>query len=155
MAMFFDDFKVGDKFTSPARTVTETDIVMFAGLSGDYNPLHTDSEFCKKTIFGEKIAHGLLGLSILTGLSTRLGIFDGSAIAFLGINDWKFKKPILVNDTIHFEMEVIEKRETSKDDRGIIFREFKLINQKDEVVQSGVLPIMVVRRKEHAVVNEK
>lgn len=146
MAMFFDDFKVGDKFTSPGRTVTETDIVMFAGLSGDYNPLHTDNEFCKDTIFGEKIAHGLLGLSILTGLSTRLGIFDGSAIAFLGINDWKFKKPILVDDTIHFEMEVIEKRETSKSDRGIIFRKFELKNQKDEVVQEGVLPIMVVRK---------
>lgn len=114
MVMYFDDFNIGDKFTSPARTVTETDIVMFAGLSGDYNPLHTDAEFCKDTIFGEKIAHGLLGISILTGLSTRLGIFDGSAIAFLGINDWKFKIPILTNDTIHFEMEVVDKRETSK-----------------------------------------
>lgn len=146
MAMFFDDFNVGDTFTSPARTVIESDVAMFAGLSGDYNPLHTDAEFCKDTIFGEKIAHGLLGLSILTGLSTRLGIFDGSAIAFLGINDWKFKKPILINDTIHFEMEIIEKRETSKNDRGILFRSFKLINQKDEVVQDGVLPIMIVRK---------
>lgn len=147
MALYFEDFKVGDKFTSPARTVTETDIVMFAGLSGDYNPLHTDSEFCKTTIFGEKIAHGLLGLSILTGLSTRLGIFDGTAIAFLGINDWKFAKPIFANDTIHFEMTVIETRETSKDDRGIIFREFTLYNQNDEVVQQGTLPIMVKRKK--------
>lgn len=146
MVMYFDDFNVGDKFTSPARTVTETDIVMFAGLSGDYNPLHTDAEFCKDTIFGEKIAHGLLGISILTGLSTRLGIFDGSAIAFLGINDWKFEKPILTNDTIHFEMEVVDKRETSKKDRGIIFREFKLLNQNKEVVQSGILPIMVVKK---------
>lgn len=145
MARYFEEFEVGEKFISPARTVTETDIVLFAGLSGDYNPLHTDSEFCKDTIFGEKIAHGLLGLSILTGLSTRLGIFDGTAIAFLGINDWKFLKPILVNDTIHFEMEVIEKRETSKSDRGIIFRKFELLNQREEVVQSGVLPIMVKR----------
>lgn len=145
MARYFEEFEIGEKFISPARTVTETDIVLFAGLSGDYNPLHTDSEFCKDTIFGEKIAHGLLGLSILTGLSTRLGIFDGTAIAFLGINDWKFLKPILVNDTIHFEMEVIEKRETSKSDRGIIFRKFELLNQRDEVVQSGVLPIMVKR----------
>lgn len=146
MALYFEDFYVGQTFKSPARTVTETDIVMFAGLSGDYNPLHTDSEFCKNTIFGEKIAHGLLGLSILTGLSTRLGIFDGTAIAFLGIENWKFVKPILTNDTIHFEMEVIEVRETSKSDRGIIFRKFELKNQKDEVVQSGVLPIMVLRK---------
>lgn len=146
MALYFEDFYVGQKFKSPARTVTETDIVMFAGLSGDYNPLHTDNEFCKNTIFGEKIAHGLLGLSILTGLSTRLGIFDGTAIAFLGIENWKFLKPILTNDTIHFEMEVIEVRETSKSDRGIIFRKFELKNQKDEVVQSGILPIMVLRK---------
>lgn len=148
MARYFEEFEVGEKFTSPARTVTETDIVLFAGLSGDYNPLHTDSEFCKDTIFGEKIAHGLLGLSILTGLSTRLGIFDGTAIAFLGINDWKFLKPILVNDTIHFEMEVIETRETSKSDRGIVFRKFELLNQRNEVVQTGVLPIMVKRKTE-------
>lgn len=146
MARYFEEFEVGEKFTSPARTVTETDIVLFAGLSGDYNPLHTDSEFCKDTIFGEKIAHGLLGLSILTGLSTRLGLFDGTAIAFLGINDWKFLKPVLANDTIHFEMEVIEKRETSKLDRGIIFRKFELYNQRKEVIQSGVLPIMVKRK---------
>ena len=146
MARYYEEFEVGEKFTSPARTVTETDIVLFAGLSGDYNPLHTDSEFCKDTIFGEKIAHGLLGLSILTGLSTRLGIFDGTAIAFLGINDWKFKKPVFANDTIHFEMEVIEKRETSKLDRGIIFRKFELYNQRNEIIQSGILPIMIKRR---------
>lgn len=147
MVMYYDDFKVGDRFTSPGRTVTETDVVMFAGLSGDYNPLHTNEEFCKDTIFGERIAHGLLGLSILTGLSTRLGIFDGSAIAFLGINDWKFKKPILIGDTIYFDMEVVEMRETSKEDRGIIFRKFELKNQHHEIVQQGVLPIMVVRKK--------
>ncbi|MEK4131115.1 MaoC/PaaZ C-terminal domain-containing protein [Solibacillus sp. FSL W8-0474] len=146
MARYFEEFEIGEKFVSPARTVTETDIVLFAGLSGDYNPLHTDSEFSKDTIYGEKIAHGLLGLSILTGLSTRLGIFDGTAIAFLGINDWKFLKPVLANDTIHFEMEVIEKRETSKADRGIIFRKFELYNQRKEVIQSGVLPIMLKRK---------
>lgn len=143
MAKYFEEFVVGEKYVSPARTVTETDIVMFAGLSGDYNPLHTDSEFCKDTIFGEKIAHGLLGLSIITGLSSRLGIFDGTAIAFLGINDWKFVKPIFTNDTIHFEMIVKDKRKTSKEDRGIIIREVKLYNQHGDVVQEGTLPIMV------------
>jgi acyl dehydratase len=148
MAKYFEEFLVGEKYVSPARTVTETDIVIFAGLSGDYNPLHTDSEFCKDTIFGEKIAHGLLGLSILTGLSSRLGIFDGTAIAFLGINDWKFVKPIFANDTIHFEMTVADKRETSKADRGIIFREVKLYNQHGDVIQQGTLPIMVKRQQE-------
>ena len=151
MVMYFDDFNVGDKFTSPARTLTETDIVMFSGLSGDYNPLHTDNEFCKSTIFGEKIAHGLLGLSIVSGLVNRLGIFNGSAIAFLGIEKWKFVKPIMINDTIHVEMTVIDKRETSKDDRGIIFRETVLFNQHNEVVQQGTLPILVKRNLEKRV----
>jgi acyl dehydratase len=146
MAKYFEEFSVGEKYTSPARTVTEADIVFFAGLSGDYNPLHTDSEFAKDTVFGEKIAHGLLGLSILTGLCSRLGIFDGTAIAFLGIEKWKFIKPIFANDTIHFEMTIVDKRETSKPDRGIIFREFTLYNQRNEVIQQGTLPIMVKRR---------
>lgn len=154
MAKYFEDFIEGETYVSPARTVTETDIVMFAGLSGDYNPLHTDAEFCKDTIFGERIAHGLLGLSILTGLSTRLGIFDGTAIAFLGINEWKFAKPILVNDTIHFEMTVKEKRETSKADRGIIIREVTLFNQRNEVVQHGILPIMVKRKVENSIASQ-
>lgn len=154
MAKYFEDFIEGETYVSPARTVTETDIVMFAGLSGDYNPLHTDAEFCKDTIFGERIAHGLLGLSILTGLSTRLGIFDGTAIAFLGINEWKFSKPILVNDTIHFEMTVKEKRETSKADRGIIIREVTLFNQRNEVVQHGILPIMVKRKVENSIASQ-
>lgn len=154
MAKYFEDFIEGETYVSPARTVTETDIVMFAGLSGDYNPLHTDAEFCKDTIFGERIAHGLLGLSILTGLSTRLGIFDGTAIAFLGINEWKFSKPILVNDTIHFKMTVKEKRETSKADRGIIIREVTLFNQRNEVVQHGILPIMVKRKVENSIASQ-
>lgn len=146
MAKYFEDFEIGEKFVSPARTVTETDIVLFSGLSGDYNPLHTDLEFSKNTGFGDKIAHGLLGLSILTGLHSRLGIIDGTAIAFLGIENWKFIRPIFPNDTIHFEMTIANKKETSKPDRGIIYREFTLYNQRNEVVQQGTLPLMMKRR---------
>lgn len=146
MAKYFEDFAIGDKFISPGRTITETDVVLFSGLSGDYNPLHTNSEFAKETIFGERVVHGLLGLSIVSGLSARLGIFDGTIIAFLGIEKWEFTKPILLNDTVHLEMTIIDKRETSKNDRGILYREVKLFNQHGDIVQQGVLPVMIKKK---------
>lgn len=147
MAYYYEDFSIGDAFTSPGRTVTESDVTVFAGLSGDYNPLHTDEEFAKETIFGTRIAHGLLGLSMVSGLVMRLGVFDGTVIAFLGL-EWTFTGPLFIGDTIHFEMKIIEKRETSKADRGIIVREVLLLNQKNEVVQKGTMTIMMKRKPE-------
>ena len=140
--LYFEDVEVGDTFTSPARTVTETDIVNFAALSGDWNPLHTDAEFAAATPHGRPVAHGLLGLSILTGLQTRLGLFDGSAIALLGL-EWRFTKPIFAGDTVHFEMTVEAKRLTAGGDRGILTRSYRLVNQRDEVVQEGTIPLLV------------
>src|SRR5256885_16227193 len=95
---YFDDIQVGEEYESPGRTVTETDIVLFAGLSGDYNVLHTDAEFMKQSIFGERIAHGLLGLSIQAGLSTR-ATQAYATLAFVGLG-WKFKGPIRIGDPI-------------------------------------------------------
>src|SRR3954471_22046595 len=96
---FFDDIEVGEAYESPGRTVTETDIVLFAGISGDYNVLHTDAELMKSSIFGERIAHGLLGLSIQSGLLTR-AMAPYATLAFVGLR-WKFKGPIKIGDTIH------------------------------------------------------
>lgn len=143
---FFDEFQVGDKFITPSRTITESDVVNFAGLSGDYNPLHTDAEFAKQTIFGERIAHGLVGISICTGLVARTGLFDGTIIAFLGINEWEFKKPIYFGDTIHAEMTILEKIESGQKNRGILIRYIELKNQMGEVIQKGKLPVMVKRK---------
>ena len=142
---YFEDFKVGDRFTTKARTITEADIVNFTGLSGDFNPLHTDEEFAKKTIFKRRIAHGLLGLAVSTGMSQSLGLMEGTIIAFLGLT-WEFVKPIFIGDTVHLEMEVAEMRETSKPDRGIITFACELINQNGEVVQKGTRKIMLKRR---------
>lgn len=144
-ALYFDDFKVGDEFVTPARTITEADVVNFAGLSGDYNPLHTDEEFGRQTIFGGRIAHGLLGLVVSTGLKQRLGISDGTVMAFLGLT-WNFKGPIRFGDTVHVRLRVAEKRETSKPDRGIIKHAVELVNQKGEIVQDGEHLLMVRRR---------
>lgn len=142
---YYEEFAVGDNFTTRARTITESDIVSFAGLSGDYNPLHTDAEFARGTPFGERIAHGLLGLSIQSGLSQGLGITEGTTIAFLGLT-WNFKAPILIGDTIHVVQSVQEMRETRKPDRGIIIFSVQVVNQKGEVTQDGT-KTMMIRRK--------
>jgi acyl dehydratase len=143
MGLYFEDFEVGQKFTSMGKTITESDVMQFAQLSMDFNPLHTDAEFARTTQFGRPIAHGLLGLIVSSGLTARMGLFDGTAIAFLGVKEWNFLAPVFFGDTVHVEMTVAEKRKTSKPDRGIIVRDYKLIKQDGTVVQQGLSTIMV------------
>jgi acyl dehydratase len=142
---YYEEIQVGDEYVSPGRTVTEADIVAFAGLSGDYNVLHTDAEFMKTSIFGERIAHGLLGLSISSGLATRAMPRPFATLAFLGLR-WRFKGPIRIGDTIRVRLKVVDKRETSKPDRGIVTIQRAVVNQRGEVVQEGDTEIMVERR---------
>ena len=142
----FEEIQVGDEYLSPGRTVTEADIVAFAGLSGDYNVLHTDAEFMRTSIFGERIAHGLLGLAISSGLGTRATPRPFATIAFLGLR-WRFKGPIKIGDTIRVRLRVTDKRETSKPDRGIVTIQRSVLNQRGEVVQEGDTEIMVERRR--------
>ena len=141
---YFDDIEVGEEYESPGRTVTETDIVIFAGLSGDYNILHTDAEFMKQSIFGERIAHGLLGLSIQAGLFTRATL-PYATIALAGLR-WKFKGPIKIGDTIRVRARVSAKKETDKPERGVVTLERRVLNQRDEVVQEGETDLLVERR---------
>ena len=143
---YFEDIQVGDEYVSPGRTVTEADIVAFAGLSGDYNVLHTDAEYMKTSIFGERIAHGLLGLSIASGLGSRAVPRSFATIAFLGLR-WRFKGPIKIGDTIKVRMRVSDKKETSKPDRGIVTIQRSVLNQRGEVVQEGDTELMIERRK--------
>lgn len=144
--LFFEDFNVGDTFVSPGRTLTESDVTLFAGLSGDYNPLHTDEEFARQTLFGRRIAHGLLVLSISTGLIARTGVLDGTVIAFLAIEQWNFRAPVFIGDTIACIQTVESKRETKKPDRGIVRFRSEVRNQKAELVQEGVRTLMIRRR---------
>ncbi|HEY7364027.1 MAG TPA: MaoC/PaaZ C-terminal domain-containing protein [Methylomirabilota bacterium] len=141
---YFEEIQVGEEYESPGRTVTETDIVLFAGLSGDYNILHTDAEFMKQSIFGERIAHGLLGLAIQAGLFTR-ATQPYATLAFVGLR-WRFKNPIKIGDTIRVLARVLAKKETAKPDRGLITLERKVLNQRSEVVQEGETDLMVERR---------
>ena len=144
--LHFDDVKVGDEWTSLSRTITEADIVNFAGISGDFNPLHMDEEFAKnRTNFKKRIAHGLLGLAIQSGLGAAYPSM--ATVAFLGIKEWNFKGPIFIGDTITLKNKVEEKRLTSKGDRGIISWRKQVVNQRGEIVQDGLTMTMVEVKK--------
>jgi acyl dehydratase len=134
---YFEEFEEGVELKTPARTITETDIQLFAGLADDYNQLHTDIEFCKDTIFGQRVAHGMLGLSIATGLGTRLGFIEGTAVALREITSWKFVGPIFIHDTIHLTIVVSHKKDMPRLGMGLITFDVAIVNQKDEVVQKG------------------
>lgn len=142
---YFDDFHVDQEFVTKARTVTEADVVNFAALSWDTNQLHTDKEFAAKTIYGERIAHGMLGIVIHSGLSQMLGIMEGTILAFLGMT-WNFHLPIRIGDTVHVVQRVKEMRVTSKPDRGVLTFEKELVNQRGEVVQTGTTTVLLARK---------
>lgn len=144
--MYWEDWQVGAEFESPARTVTEADITLFAGLSGDYNPLHVNEEYCKQTVFGGRIAHGPLVYAIAAGLLFQLHLYDDTLIAFLGFEHLRFTKPVKPGDTIHAWIKVLEKRETSRPDRGVMKRELRVLNQRGEVVQEGVQTFLLKRK---------
>jgi acyl dehydratase len=144
--MYWEEWEIGAELESPARTITEADIVNFAGLSGDYNPLHIDEEFCKTTQFGTRIAHGPLIYAIAAGLMFQLHLYDDTLIAFLGFDSLKFTKPVVAGDTIRVRIKVLEKRETSKSDRGVMKRQLQVFNQRDEMVQDAVQAFLLQRR---------
>lgn len=143
--LYFEEFAIGQKATSPARTVTETDVVGFAALSGDWNQLHTDAEFAKATPFGQRIAHGLLILSIASGLMVRLGVIEGTAEAFRELS-WKFRAPVFIGDTIHLETTVSELRAFRRLGNGMVTLDVQVINQRGEIVQKGAWQVLIKAR---------
>jgi 3-hydroxybutyryl-CoA dehydratase len=131
----FDDLVVGDEWESPRRTVTETDVILFAGLSGDFNPLHVDHSAAENSPFGKPVAHGLLGLAIGSGLMTQAPRVD--TLAFLAILEWKFHQPILFGDTIHALSRVEALLPHASGRRGVVTWHRCLINQSGQCVQEG------------------
>jgi acyl dehydratase len=140
--LHYEEFEVGQVFTTRGRTVTESDIVTFAGLSGDYTPIHMDEEYAKKTPFGGRIAHGFLGVALTSGLLGQLGITDETAIALLEFT-CRFTGAIRIGDTIKVRQIVKDKRETSKPGRGVVTFDLEVVNQKDEIVISGSEKMMI------------
>jgi acyl dehydratase len=143
---YWEEWVIGAEVETAARTVTEADMVIYAGLSGDYNPLHVDEEYCKKTQFGGRIVHGPLVYAIAAGLLFQLHHYDDTMIALLGFEDLRFTKPVKPGDTIRARSKVLEKRETSKPDRGVLKRRLQVLNQRGEVVLEAVQTLLLKRK---------
>lgn len=129
-------FQVGDTFQSPGRTITEADIVAFAGLSGDFNRLHVDAEYAKATPFGQRIAHGLLVLSVLSGLTTQSSGYRALEPHVIALVDLacRFPKPTFAGDTIVVQVTVVENRATARPGRSEVTFRREAVNQRGEVV---------------------
>ncbi len=145
-----DDYTVGDKFISPARTITEADIINFAGLTGDWHPLHTDVEYAAKTPFKGRIAHGMLTLSVGMVLPFRLGPYSSflprSFIAFYGMESVRFTGPTRIGDTIHCEVEVTEITDKGPD-RGVLTTQNSIKNQRGELLVTYIIKVLCGKRK--------
>lgn len=144
--MYFEEFQIGQRIITAARTVTETDVVAFAGLSGDFNQIHIDAEFSKTTPFGARVAHGLLGLSIASGLVVQTGFMEGTIMAFREVNEWKFIKPIYIGDTIHVETEVKETKDIPRIGGGSIVIGLEVKNQTGETLMKGTWTALIAGR---------
>jgi 3-hydroxybutyryl-CoA dehydratase len=143
---YFEEFSVGQKIVTVGRTVSEGDIFNFAGLTGDFNQIHTNAAFASKTQFGQRIAHGLLGLSLATGLIMQTGFLEGTVLAFREINEWKFVKPFFIGDTISAELTITETKALPRIGGGSIVAAIVVKNQSDEICQRGSLNLLVLSK---------
>jgi 3-hydroxybutyryl-CoA dehydratase len=147
--MFFEDYAVGDAATSQTRTITEADIVAFAGISGDFNEIHVSETVSAAGAFGKRIAHGMLGLSVATGLAVQMGFMRDTVVAFRGL-EWEFVAPVLIGDTIHADVTVTELKAMTRLGIGKVSFKVDVRNQKDEVVQRGAWHLLVKQRPKPA-----
>ncbi len=143
--LYFEDFEIGDSVESVGRTITEADVVQFAMLSGDWNLIHTNAEYAKEQLAGERIAHGLLVLSIASGLAVRLGFMEDTVMAFMEL-EWQFRKFVLIGDTVRLRATVTEKKEVKRLGGGYVWFKMDILNQRDEKVQRGQWKVLVKSR---------
>jgi acyl dehydratase len=144
--MYFEEFEAGQKLVTEGRTISESDIVSFAGLSGDFNTIHTDAVYAAGTPFGQRVAHGLLSLSIASGLMVRTGMMQGTVLAFREISEWKFGKPVYIGDTIRAEIAITETKPLARLGGGSVTLTVNVKNQKDESTMKGVWVVLVMSK---------
>jgi acyl dehydratase len=144
--LYFEEFAAGQSITSAGRTITEADVVNFAALSGDWTTIHTDAVYAAQHPLGQRVAHGLLGLSIASALAVRLGFMEGTVLAFREIGDWKFSQPIYLGDTIRVRATVIETKPMRRLGGGQVTFKVQILNQRDQVVQRGTWGLLMMSR---------
>lgn len=141
MGLYFEEFETGDQVEGVGRTITETDVVNFASISGDWNLIHTDAEYSKGEMFGQRVAHGLLILSIASGMAVRLGFMEDTVLAFRSL-EWKFSKPVFIGDTVHLRVTIESKKLMRRMGGGLVVFKMEVINQNDEVCHRGTWDIL-------------
>jgi acyl dehydratase len=144
--LYFEEFTVGQKIATAGRTIGESDVAAFAGLSGDFNQIHTDAEFARSTPFGQRVAHGILGMAIVSGLAVQTGVMAGTVIAFREIGEWKFSRPIFLGDTIHASLEVVATKPVPRLGGGAVEIQVSVLNQKEDMVMSGRWTVLIQSR---------
>lgn len=147
MGRLFDEFRIGQRFETPSRTITEADIGTFAGLTGDYNPVHTDEVFAAATGFGGRVAHGPMGIGMAFGLASRLDLIDGTVVALLGVT-WDFKAPMRPGSTIRALIEVVETRNVSNPAHGLLGLAIALVDESGKPLQEGSARLLM-RKTRH------
>ena len=146
MGLYFEDFFVGQALETQKRTIAEDDILTFARLTGDDNRIHTDPEFSKTTMFGRQVAHGLLGLSIASGLAWQTGILDGTVIAFREVKEWKFVKPVFIGDSIYVQLKVTETKALPRIGGGSVTITLEVKNQNEEACHRGKWTVLMISK---------
>jgi acyl dehydratase len=139
---YFEEIEAGTSLVTTGRTITESDIVAFAGLSGDFNQLHVDAEYAKNGEFGQRVAHGLLVVSITTGLIVQTGLMEGTVHAFREL-EWKFSRPVFIGDTIHVDLTVVETKALPRIGGGSATAKINVYNQHNQVVHRGTMVLLV------------
>lgn len=143
--LHYEDFEPGTSYFSASRTITEADVVNFAGLSGDFNPLHTDQTFAERTVARQRIAHGMLSMAVATGLANQTGIFEGTTVALMQ-QTIQYKGMVKFGDTIHIVITVKERKETKHRSRGVVVFDVPILNQRGETVVQAEWMLMMSRR---------
>lgn len=156
-AVYFENLAVGDRYITASRTVTETDVVNFAGLSGDYNRLHVDADFAAGSIFGERVAHGLLVLSIASGLCTRLSVSERMQPNILGLLELRCRwpAPTRIGDTVHVVLTITDCTPTSKPGRGVVTMTRDAVNQRGETVMTSIWKVLMRSRSPSVTFDER
>jgi acyl dehydratase len=144
--LYFEEFTVGQSVKTAGRTISEDAIFSFAGLTGDFNQIHTDAAFASKTQFGQRIAHGLLGMSIAVGLIMQTGLLEGTVLAFREIQEWRFVKPFFIGDTVHAVLTIAETKALPRIGGGSLIASVEALNQNDEVCQKGTLNLLMLSK---------
>ncbi len=142
---YFEDFEVGMKVVTRGRTITESDIVQFAGLTGDYNPMHTDAHYAEGSFMGKRVAHGLLTLSYAVGQAYQLGILERTVLAFREL-EMKFSAPVAIGDTIRAELTVESKQEARRLGGGTVVFAMRVVNHENKIVQKGTITLLMASR---------